>query len=618
MRAVSDSVKLERGMISEVCAARKGGSRGEGGQARKMWVRILPPKYIFHRTSSYTTTLELHLSNPPTMFAVPGWSVSASALKTQVAEPSKPAANAAVPANNGEDGTAEKSGKKRKRSSGKSKEKDVNVNNLAELWESVIEGRKKSKKHDKKRQKVERDSETEKSDSNEAAAEKKRPETTNSVVKRMITHALGIKSENSVGAKKPEEGSGENQLGDDTAPKEKHKKSKNEKRREKKVALEQSGDDQASASTSQPSNPIASKTKPAPQPPKPAPQLTPLQASMRQKLISARFRHLNQTLYTKPSSHSLSIFQENPEMFTEYHEGFRRQVEVWPENPVDSYISTIQTRGKIRGPQRGKGGDKKTEQGVETMAPLPRTEGTSTIADLGCGDAALSTALQPSLKKLHLKIHSFDLQSPSSLVTKADIANLPLPDGSVDVAIFCLALMGTNWIDFIEEAFRILRWKGELWVAEIKSRFGRVGGQAKRVEHSVGNRKRVGPENKKEKKRAEEESNDLVAAVEVDGVEDKGGETDVGAFAEVLRKRGFLLKEGDGGVDLRNKMFVKMCFVKGATPVKGKCVPVPKGMEKFGGGETWKKKPKRKFIGDEEEHVSSEAGVLKPCVYKLR
>jgi len=29
------------------------------------------------------------------------------------------------------------------------------------------------------------------------------------------------------------------------------------------------------------------------------------------------------------------------------------------------------------------------------------------------------------------------------------------------------------------------------------------------------------------------------------------------------------LKEGEGGVDLRNKMFVKMCFVKGATPVKG-------------------------------------------------
>jgi ribosomal RNA-processing protein 8 len=557
------------------------------------------------------------------MFAVPGWSVSASALKTQVAESSKPTTNSAAPANNGEGGTAEKSGKKRKRNNGKSKEKDVNRNNLAELWESVIDGKKKkSKKHDKKRQKVDKDLEVsadEMVEVNGDEDEKKRPETTDAVTKRMIAHTLGTKSTKTENRKKVDTGSGEIQDGDeDTPPQEKHKKSKKEKRQEKRAALEKSEDNAVfTATTTQLSNPHAPQTKAAPPTPKSAPQLTPLQASMRQKLVSARFRHLNQTLYTTPSSDSLSLFQENPEMFTVYHEGFRRQVEAWPENPVDSYISTIKTRGKIRGPQRGKPGEK-TQQAMETTAPLPRTEGTSTIADLGCGDAALSTALQSSLKKLHLKIHSFDLQSPSSLVTKADIANLPLADGSVDVAIFCLALMGTNWIDFIEEAFRILRWKGELWVAEIKSRFGRVGGNGKRVEHSVGNRKRAGPENKKEKKRAEEESNDLVAAVEVDGVEEKGRETDVIAFVEVLRKRGFVLKEGDGGVDLRNKMFVKMCFVKGTTPVKGKCVPIPKGMEKFGGGETWKKKPKGKFIDDEEEHVSSEAGVLKPCVYKLR
>jgi ribosomal RNA-processing protein 8 len=301
-------------------------------------------------------------------------------------------------------------------------------------------------------------------------------------------------------------------------------------------------------------------------------------------------------------------------MFTEYHEGFRRQVEVWPENPVDGYIVQIQARGKVRGPQP------KGSEISQNETALPRTEGTCSIADLGCGDAALSTALQPVTKKLHLKIHSFDLQSPSPLVTKADIANLPLPDNSIDVAIFCLALMGTNWVDFIEEAFRILRWKGELWIAEIKSRFGRVG-KSKVVSHSIGNRKR--PLDQKIQKRQEEEADDAVAAVEVDGHEDRNAETDVSAFVEVLRKRGFVLKgEGRGGessaIDLSNKMFVRMHFIKGATPIKGKYVPVPKGMEKMG-LETWKKKPKGKFIDeDAEEHVSSEANVLKPCVYKLR
>ncbi|KAK1826020.1 methyltransferase-domain-containing protein [Podospora conica] len=59
----------------------------------------------------------------------------------------------------------------------------------------------------------------------------------------------------------------------------------------------------------------------------------------------------------------------------------------------------------------------------------------------------------------------------SPLITRPDIANLPLADGSVGVAVFCLALVGTNWLCCIEEAYRVLRWKGELWIAEIKSRF---------------------------------------------------------------------------------------------------------------------------------------------------
>lgn len=275
----------------------------------------------------------------------------------------------------------------------------------------------------------------------------------------------------------------------------------------------------------------------------------------------------------------------------------------------------------MRGPHRSNHGHKpkpSVDTEDETVAPLPRTEGTCTIADLGCGDAGLASGLQPSLKKLKLKIHSFDLQNPSPLVTKADIANLPLEDGSVDIAIFCLALMGTNWVEFIEEAFRILRWKGELWVAEIKSRFGRVGGskaQHKRVEHSVGNRVKNSKPDKKASKNQDEEVHGTDLAVEVDG-EERKEETDVSAFVEVLRKRGFVLQ---GQVDLQNRMFVKMCFVKGATPIKGKGVPVPKGMVEEGRAvETWRKKPKGKFIEKDEEVVSSEATVLKPCVYKLR
>ncbi|KFY29971.1 hypothetical protein V494_08353 [Pseudogymnoascus sp. VKM F-4513 (FW-928)] len=347
---------------------------------------------------------------------------------------------------------------------------------------------------------------------------------------------------------------------------------------------------------------------------------------MRQKLVSARFRHLNQTLYTTPSAHSLSLFSENPEMFHEYHEGFRRQVEVWPENPVDGYIAQIRRRGKVPANPRGKGEHPDTAASIDKL-PLPRTVGTCYIADLGCGDAKLTQALEKEKKALKVQVFSYDLQNPSPFVTKADISNLPLEDNSCDVAIFCLALMGTNWVDFIEEAYRILHWKGELWIAEIKSRFGRVGGGGgaggKRVvEHSVGNRKKAAATGKAGKagkaavKKADEDADNADLLVEVDGHDDVKAETDVSAFVEVLRKRGFVL-QGEKAVDLSNRMFVKMTFVKALAPMKGKCVPVPKGMEKMG-QTTWKPKPKPKFLEEEEVPVSSEAAVLKPCVYKLR
>ncbi|KAG0649276.1 25S rRNA (adenine-N(1))-methyltransferase [Hyphodiscus hymeniophilus] len=508
------------------------------------------------------------------MFAVPGWSVSSSALKTQTLELSTPIGNSTPKEIAASTESAPSADKKRKRTgSGRSKVRDVNATNLADLWETVIEGKTKPKsaKREEKRQKI-------------------------------GTEYGGIeeiKDEGCGGTR------GERKKG------KKKEKTLKQKRREKKekAALESTD----AKSTIEPSTKATAAA--APPPLKPTATLTPLQVTMRQKLISARFRHLNQTLYTTPSAHSLELFTSNPEMFTEYHEGFRRQVEVWPENPVSNYITTIKIRGKVRGPHRkAKPSDTKSED--EVVPPLPRTETFCTIADLGCGDAGLASGLQPSLKKLKVKIHSFDLQSPSPLVTKADIANLPLEDGSVDVAIFCLALMGTNWVNFIEEAFRILRWKGELWVAEIKSRFGRVGGgKNKRVEHSVGNRvKNSKPDqNRKASKKAEEDQETLDLAVEVDG-ETAKEETDVSAFVEVLRKRGFVLH---GEVDLRNRMFVKMCFLKAATPIKGKGVPIPKGMAEMG-LETWTKKPKGKFIEEDETKVGSEAAVLKPCVYKLR
>jgi ribosomal RNA-processing protein 8 len=355
-------------------------------------------------------------------------------------------------------------------------------------------------------------------------------------------------------------------------------------------------------------------------PPKPllppaSTNLTPLQAKMRNKLTSARFRHLNQTLYTSSSSDALQLFSSSPELFGEYHAGFSQQVkDSWPQNPVDVYIREIKERGKLREHAR----DGKNS----TKLPLPRRKtARCTIADLGCGDAPLARGCQSQVKALELKFHNYDLHAPNSFVTKADVANLPLRDGEIDVAVFCLSLMGTNWIDFIEEAWRVLRGdgKGEVWVAEVKSRFGRA--KPKVVENSVGNKKK-NKKPKKDKSKVEDEdgpinSEELFA--EDDHAQDQEADaTDISAFLDVFLRRGFSLREGS--VDRSNKMFISAVFTKAGIPTAGKY----KGW-KWTGREHEKNSARHsgqvKFFDkpeDEEASPEEEARVLKPCVYKTR
>lgn len=573
------------------------------------------------------------------MFSVPGWSVPAESLKTQVDSTDKASAKPSHTPANGPGSELARTSKKRKRGHAKPNGISITGENLAHLWEKHIEGTTK----------VRVPGRGVAADRHQEGNKKRRQDAGEDLV-RDPEASTGV-SENDLNGTK------------DSKAKFEKRKTLKEKKREKKALLQATGDlppprpaaqqpvditlkngllkgcetKAEATSMSHISNssahPMASGSIPPPKPPAnpPTSTLTPLQRTMRDKLTSARFRHLNQTLYTTPSSHSLSLFVRNPTFFNEYHEGFRRQVGVWPENPVEGFVMDIRARAMVRGmesqkarfrqekKQKGKKGFKEEEpetvvEATAGLDPLPRTDGICTVADLGCGDAHLAASLSGDLKKLKLKILSYDLAAPSLLITQADIKSLPLKDSSVDIAVFCLALMGTNWIEFVEEAWRVLKWKGELWVAEIKSRFGRVGKGVKgRVEHSVGNRMK-GKVDRKKKQAEEELAAEQIAVVEVDEGGDlgRGAETDVAAFVEVLRKRGFVL---NGEVEAENKMFVRLKFLKALTPVKGKGTPAKNDR----GGDTWKAKERAKFVEiGEESKEEDEAKVLKPCVYKIR
>jgi ribosomal RNA-processing protein 8 len=164
-------------------------------------------------------------------------------------------------------------------------------------------------------------------------------------------------------------------------------------------------------------------------------RILPLRQRMMEKLQAARFRFINEKIYSSDSKQAQKIFAEDPESFRAYHEGFRQQVNKWPLNPLDIIIKSIQK--------------------------MPKTH---VIADFGCGEAELAKSVEQT-------VHSFDLVAVNESVISCDMAHVPLQNSSVDVAVFCLSLMGTNLNDYILEANRVLKPGGILKIAEVESRF---------------------------------------------------------------------------------------------------------------------------------------------------
>uniref|UniRef100_T1JBQ7 Ribosomal RNA-processing protein 8 n=1 Tax=Strigamia maritima TaxID=126957 RepID=T1JBQ7_STRMM len=160
-----------------------------------------------------------------------------------------------------------------------------------------------------------------------------------------------------------------------------------------------------------------------------------LKNKMLERLSGSQFRFLNEKLYKTTSDEAYKFFTEDPSLYQVYHNGYQIQMAKWPVKPLDIIVKEIKSRSK-----------------------------SLVVADFGCGDASLAARVTNT-------VHSFDLVALNDRVTECDMAHVPLEDRSVDIAVFCLSLMGTNFIDYLVEANRVLKFNGLLKIAEIKARF---------------------------------------------------------------------------------------------------------------------------------------------------
>jgi hypothetical protein len=167
-------------------------------------------------------------------------------------------------------------------------------------------------------------------------------------------------------------------------------------------------------------------------------KISVVQATLEKKLAGAKFRMINEQLYTKTGAQAKAMFDKNPELFREYHDGFRSSIEQWPFDPVSNLVQWLKKKPK-----------------------------SLVVADFGCGEARIAQESKQTA------IHSFDLVAMNDRVTVCDIAHVPLDDSTLDIGIFSLSLMGTNFLDYLKEAYRVLKPNAILKIVELESRFAK-------------------------------------------------------------------------------------------------------------------------------------------------
>lgn len=143
------------------------------------------------------------------------------------------------------------------------------------------------------------------------------------------------------------------------------------------------------------------------------------------------FTKMNNHWYASKSEATHTRLTLNPEEWAHYHTHYRQMRESWPVVPYKEELRWLSEREGL------------------------------VVGDFGCGEALIAA----EASERH-QVHSFDHVAINQRVVACDISKVPLPDSALDVAIFALALMGSNFTDYVREARRCLRLDGELHIWE--------------------------------------------------------------------------------------------------------------------------------------------------------
>ncbi|KAI5150082.1 ribosomal RNA-processing protein 8 [Enteropsectra breve] len=146
---------------------------------------------------------------------------------------------------------------------------------------------------------------------------------------------------------------------------------------------------------------------------------------LEKKLSGGKFRLLNQKMYMQKP-----ITKEEAQNYQKYYD---MQIAKWPADPKSIIITKL----------------KELDEGLSK-------------ADLGAGNGAIAKELK--------NVTSYDLYPSLPEIIKADMEAVPAESGAFDIAITSLSLMKGYISKIIQEVNRIVKTKGEWYIAEVRSR----------------------------------------------------------------------------------------------------------------------------------------------------
>ena len=163
---------------------------------------------------------------------------------------------------------------------------------------------------------------------------------------------------------------------------------------------------------------------------------------------------LHKTYHRTSASVMHQQFQQDPQLWTEYHATRNKALESYdpasiPCNMIIAELEKIQTK-RVK-----------------------------MVVDMGCGEAPIAKHFakqsekkqsnKDPTKQSKFHFHNYDHQTGGHpAIQQADISSLPLDDASIEIAIMSLAMWGTadNKTQYVKEAYRVLESGGIFYIAD--------------------------------------------------------------------------------------------------------------------------------------------------------